>query len=455
MHNHNTKANHRFIASVCRYGALAILALFAITAIPAIANNPNLIVLPLGIGLVLIKPDNLECKESLLPTEPHKKKEGIIQTTAFTYVQIKNFPSFTFLQWEMVMKAVQQERNEKRRDNLNALAEFLKKAVGDLASLSPHLLLLLNQFPAPDKIYLGAMAKYPNELPEHLLNMELEKVTWKDHPGNCPDRLYLVLNKDFSFLEHNGQKLTITTGYSKNGVCNITGYSERKGNEKGPKWREEPQACTEWKNTQDVPSSPTIALLSGVAGSKGLVGVRSKIEYDFITGVLFPMDFWVVQNPILFNVRTFPIYGLLMALSHVDKLITWINPFALSLKSPISYPTRCEMVHGITSPDKPKRGVSQSNANKATIFVCFGNPRILGANYRRMTKQDVAQMFSQMEGKVDYLKFESLQISSRYGEKHNKQAEEDEEKVYKFLQPWFKRARNQVIEFFGNRYQHA
>ena len=39
-HKSNAKANASFIGSVCQWGALAILALFAITAIPAMAHNP-------------------------------------------------------------------------------------------------------------------------------------------------------------------------------------------------------------------------------------------------------------------------------------------------------------------------------------------------------------------------------------------------------------------------------
>lgn len=47
---HNSKANARFIGSVCKWGALAILALFAVTAIPAMAHNPGL---TLACGMVL------------------------------------------------------------------------------------------------------------------------------------------------------------------------------------------------------------------------------------------------------------------------------------------------------------------------------------------------------------------------------------------------------------------
>ncbi len=48
--NHNSKANARFIGSVCKWGSLAILALFAVTAIPAMAHNPGLV---LACGMIL------------------------------------------------------------------------------------------------------------------------------------------------------------------------------------------------------------------------------------------------------------------------------------------------------------------------------------------------------------------------------------------------------------------
>ncbi|MFZ4774625.1 MAG: phage major capsid protein [Terrimicrobiaceae bacterium] len=72
MRNHNAKSNHRFIASVCRYGALAILALFAFTAIPAMAHNPELMlacgmVLPLGAGLRFMKQDDPGTGSPLTP----------------------------------------------------------------------------------------------------------------------------------------------------------------------------------------------------------------------------------------------------------------------------------------------------------------------------------------------------------------------------------------------------
>jgi len=59
---HNAKSNHRFIAAVCRYGALAILALFAITAIPAMAHNPELmhacgLIMPIGAGMRFFEAD--------------------------------------------------------------------------------------------------------------------------------------------------------------------------------------------------------------------------------------------------------------------------------------------------------------------------------------------------------------------------------------------------------------
>lgn len=72
MYKHNTKSNHRFIASVYRYGALAILALFAITAIPAMAHNPGLMlacgmVLPLGAGMRFMKQDDPGTGNPLTP----------------------------------------------------------------------------------------------------------------------------------------------------------------------------------------------------------------------------------------------------------------------------------------------------------------------------------------------------------------------------------------------------
>lgn len=75
----NHKANARFNASVFHWGALAILALFAITAIPAMAHNPELmlgigIVLPLGGGLRFFKQDGGEGGGSALSPEAFQAK---------------------------------------------------------------------------------------------------------------------------------------------------------------------------------------------------------------------------------------------------------------------------------------------------------------------------------------------------------------------------------------------
>jgi len=62
MKMQNAKANARFVGAVWHWGALAILALFAITAIPAMAHNPELLlacgmVLPVGMGMRFLEPD--------------------------------------------------------------------------------------------------------------------------------------------------------------------------------------------------------------------------------------------------------------------------------------------------------------------------------------------------------------------------------------------------------------
>ena len=79
MRNHNAKSNHRFIASVCKYGALAILALFAITAMPAMASHPETLlacgmVLPLGAGLRFMKQEGGEGGGAPLSPEAFQAK---------------------------------------------------------------------------------------------------------------------------------------------------------------------------------------------------------------------------------------------------------------------------------------------------------------------------------------------------------------------------------------------
>lgn len=79
MKMHNAKSNHRFIASVCRYGALAILALLAITAVPAMAAHPETLlacgmVLPLGAGLRFMKQEGGEGGGSPLSPEAFQAK---------------------------------------------------------------------------------------------------------------------------------------------------------------------------------------------------------------------------------------------------------------------------------------------------------------------------------------------------------------------------------------------
>ena len=79
MKKHNAKSNHRFISAVCRYGALAILALFAITAMPAMAAHPETLlacglVLPLGAGLRFMKQEGGEGGGSPLSPEAFQAK---------------------------------------------------------------------------------------------------------------------------------------------------------------------------------------------------------------------------------------------------------------------------------------------------------------------------------------------------------------------------------------------
>ena len=79
MKNHNAKSNHRFISAVCRYGALAILALFAFTAMPTIAAHPETLLacgfcLPLIPGMRFMKQDGGEGGGSPLNPEAFQAK---------------------------------------------------------------------------------------------------------------------------------------------------------------------------------------------------------------------------------------------------------------------------------------------------------------------------------------------------------------------------------------------
>lgn len=368
--------------------------------------------------------------------EPAQAKEGIIQTENYNYIEIIDFPSLEKLQHIVKVK--------------------------NKANNTRHTI--------PRTLTLRDIAKFPKELSEEQLNLELDDVAWKNHQGNCPDHLYLVLDKDYKLLKREipatteyfrtlitrlenkcisntkrrdlikqakkkyatTQNLTITIGYSGNGVCKMSGYSPITTQE-GKEWLEAPKPCREWAE-ENPESTARIALLSGTASSDGFVrtsGLRSKLEVDFTQNVLFSLDFWLVLNPVLFNVRKFPIHGLRMALDHVDELITFINPIAPYIKYMINALTREKMLNG--------EGVSQCKSNKAPIFVAYANPRIMGANYRRMTVADRDALFSEFEGQssTDYEKF----------------AHEDQRVVRNFLQRWInKRAKPLVRQFFGNRY---
>lgn len=199
---------------------------------------------------------------------------------------------------------------------------------------------------------------------------------WHKHTGSRPDHLYDV-------RDSNGCRLDINIGYSSFRANTRAGYLIAS---------QEPQRLDGGR--------VRIARLSGytcVDPSAHDRFTRPRIEKAFILDVLFGrLGFDIVQNPVLFNVRDYPLQGLWCAVATHFNLRPYLQPISLCKAATIHWEYRKRMLSDPTANCSANFAVTPGKSAhyfNGAVMVCYNNQDTMPDHHNILDEKKLCFLF--------------------------------------------------------------